>query len=97
MAEKIFKVAGHPEKELVFYPFTSCGSIQNGVGFANGQKAGGWVIAYEDLLQMVELAKQARAQQSVHPTAAGDSDPALIHPLQKIKNGCFRKRHDQLQ
>ena len=60
MSDHIFKVAGHMESELVFYPSTSCGHIRNGVGFANGRKNGGWVIAYDDLLQMVKLAKQAR-------------------------------------
>ncbi|MCR4322837.1 MAG: hypothetical protein NUV61_02005 [Candidatus Azambacteria bacterium] len=60
MSQIIFKVAGHPESELVFYPETSCGGIRQGVGFANGRKNGGWVIAYKDLLEMAKLAKEAR-------------------------------------
>jgi hypothetical protein len=54
-----FKVEGHPDGTLHFYPESQCGSIRDGVAFANG-KHGGWVIAYKDLLKMAKLAEQAR-------------------------------------
>jgi len=84
MLENIFKVAGHPENELVFYPYTSCGSIQDGVGFANGRKNGGWVIAYKDLLQMVKLAEQSRRPTKRAPDARKSAPKKVSSKSKKV-------------
>ena len=38
-------------------PPVSCGNIRNGVSFSIGR--GGWVISYEDFLEMTEIAREA--------------------------------------
>lgn len=63
------KVFGHPETTLTFYPKRSIGGIHDGVAFENGN-TGGWVIAYSDFLEMVKLAQQHHAQQSVNMDGA---------------------------
>lgn len=83
MKDIIFKVAGHPEEELIFYPFSSCGDINDGVGFVNGRYSGGWVIAYKDLLQMVKLAEQARRPT---PRAADSARAARLARQKKAKS-----------
>jgi hypothetical protein len=57
-----FAVAGHIYDTLNFFPYpTGCGKIVDGVAMANGNTdVGGWVISYEDLKTMYELATQAR-------------------------------------
>ena len=55
-----FKTAGHTHDDLSFFPGPSrCGHICDGVGFEHGDE-GGWNVAYDDLVQMYELAKAAR-------------------------------------
>jgi hypothetical protein len=69
MSDIVFKVAGHPIKDLSFIPYSKCGEITDGVCFSHG-KEGGWVVAYKDLLKMVELSTKARAQPLMHPTSS---------------------------
>jgi hypothetical protein len=53
------KVEGHREKDLNFMAQTSCGSIEDGVAFSHG-KQGGFIISYDDLLEMVAIATHLR-------------------------------------
>ena len=49
------RVEGHPDKYLLVFPRTSCGSIKDGVGFKHistkGIDRGGWVVSRKALLK----------------------------------------------
>lgn len=52
-----FKVIGHAEENLRFHPLSEIG---DSVIFEHGEVEGEWILAYADLLKMVQLAKEAR-------------------------------------
>lgn len=64
---------------MVVYPFASCGSIQDGVGFDIG--TGGWVVRLEDLEEMVRVARELRSLRPA-PTEAACS-PKVTHDTPK--------------
>ena len=64
MKDIIFTVAGHPETRLQFWPGpVECGYIIDGISLEHGDK-GGWVVDYQDLKTMYEMATSVRAKKT---------------------------------